>query len=74
VFEKRENSGAHMKPLFIQGHLDETPVRHMLVDGGASVNILPLLMFKKLSHIECDLKCINLSLSSFQVILRKPRE
>jgi hypothetical protein len=65
VFEKPENPGAHMKPLFIQGHLDRTPIRHMLIDGGASINILPLLLFKKLSHVEGDLKRTNLSLSGF---------
>jgi hypothetical protein len=65
VFEKPENMGAHMKPLFIQGHLDGTPIGHMLMDGGASVNILPLSLFKKLDHIEGDLKCTNLSLSGF---------
>jgi hypothetical protein len=54
-----------MEPLFIQGHLDGTPIRHMLVDGGASINILPFLLFKKLGHIEGDLKHINLSLSGF---------
>jgi hypothetical protein len=37
----------------------------MLVDGGASINILPLSLFKKLDHIEGDLKFTNLSLSSF---------
>jgi hypothetical protein len=37
----------------------------MLVDGGASVNILPLPLFKKLGHIEGDLKRTNLSLSGF---------
>jgi hypothetical protein len=37
----------------------------MLIDGGASVNILPLLLFKKLGHIEGELKCTNLSLSGF---------
>jgi hypothetical protein len=35
VFEKPENPGAHMKPLFIRGHLDRMPIRHMLIDGGA---------------------------------------
>jgi hypothetical protein len=65
VFEKPDNPGAHMKPLFIRGHLDGTPIGHMLVDGGASVNILPLSLFKKLGHIESDLKCTNLSLSGF---------
>jgi hypothetical protein len=65
VFEKLENPGAHMKPLFIQGHLDEMPIRHVLNDGGASVNILVLSLFKKLGHIEGDLKHTNLSLSGF---------
>jgi hypothetical protein len=55
----------NMKPLFIHGHLDRTSVEHMLMDGGASVNILPLSPFKKLGHIEGDLKHTNLSLSSF---------
>jgi hypothetical protein len=65
MFEKAENPGAHMKPLFIRGHLDGTPIRHMVVDGGASVNILPLLLFKKPSHVESDLKRTNLSISDF---------
>jgi hypothetical protein len=54
-----------MKPLFIRGHLDGTLVEHMLVDGGASINILPLSLFKKLGHVEDDLKRTDLSLSIF---------
>jgi hypothetical protein len=65
MVEKPENLGAHMKLLFIRGHLDRTPIGHMLIDGGASINILPLSLFKKLGHVEGDLKCTNLSLSSF---------
>jgi hypothetical protein len=65
VFEKLENQGVHMKPLFIQGHLDGTQVGHMLMDGGASINILLLSLFIKLGNIEGDLKCTNLSLSGF---------
>jgi hypothetical protein len=64
VFEKPKNPGAHMKPLFIRGHLDGTPIRHMLINGGASVNILPLSLFQKLGHVERDLKRTNLSLSN----------
>jgi hypothetical protein len=37
----------------------------MLTDGGTSVNILPLSLFKKLGHIEGELKCTNLNLSGF---------
>jgi hypothetical protein len=65
VFKKLENAGAHMKPLFIWGHLDWTPIGHMLIDGGASVNILVLSLFKKLGHVEGDLKQTNPSLSGF---------
>jgi hypothetical protein len=65
VFEKLENPGAHMEPLFIRGHLDGMSVGHMLVDGGASINILSLSPFKKLGHIEGDLKHTNISLSGF---------
>jgi hypothetical protein len=42
VFEKPDNPVVHMKPLFIRGHWDGTPIEHMLIDGGASVNILSL--------------------------------
>jgi hypothetical protein len=65
LFEMPKSPGVHMKPLFIRGHLDGTPIGHMLVDGGASINILSLSLFKKLSHIEGDLKHTNLSLSGF---------
>jgi hypothetical protein len=65
VFEKPKNLGTLMKPLFIQGHLDGTPIWHMLVDRGAGINIMSLSPFKKLNHIEGDLKCTNLSLSGF---------
>jgi hypothetical protein len=65
VFEKPENPSAHMKPLFIQGHLDRTSIEHMLIDRGAKVNILLLSLFKKLDHVEGDLKRTNLSLSGF---------
>jgi hypothetical protein len=37
----------------------------MLMDGGASINILPLSLFNKLSHIKGALKHRNLSLSDF---------
>jgi hypothetical protein len=41
------------------------PIGHMLVGEGASVNILPLSLFKKFGHVRGDLKCTNLSLSGF---------
>jgi hypothetical protein len=46
------------------------PIGHMLVDGGASVNILPLSSYwwmdtTSIGHVEGDLKYTNLSLSGF---------
>jgi hypothetical protein len=72
--EKPKNPGAHMKPLFIRGHLDGMPIGHMLIDGGESVNILPLSLFKKLGHIKGDLKHTNLSLSDFAGDLTEAKE
>jgi hypothetical protein len=43
----------------------------MLVDGGTSINILSLSLFKNLSHVEGELKCTNLSLSGFASDLMK---
>jgi hypothetical protein len=50
VFNKPEEAVRHMKPLFIKGHINGKPVRRMMVDGGASINIMLTLMFEKLGH------------------------
>jgi hypothetical protein len=39
-----------MKPLYIKGHVDGKPMGHMMVDGGATVNIMPLVTFEKLEY------------------------
>jgi hypothetical protein len=65
VFEKVKSVWEHKKPLFIRGHLDGKLVGCMMVDVGASVNIMPLVVFKKLRHTEADLKRTNHSLNSF---------
>jgi hypothetical protein len=44
VFERPDNPGAHMKPLFIRGHLDGTPIRQMLVDGGAHQHLVIVIV------------------------------
>jgi hypothetical protein len=65
VFERPANPVAHMKPLYIRGHLEGTPLGCMMVDGGASVNIFPLALFEMLEHKGDDLKQTNMSLSGF---------
>jgi hypothetical protein len=65
VFERPAAVGEHMKLLYIKGHLDGKPVGRMMVDGGASVNIMPLVLFEKSVHGNRDLKQTNMSLSGF---------
>ena len=47
-----EAMARHIKPLFIQVHLEGVPVSRVLVDNGAAVNILPSSMIKKLGKTE----------------------
>jgi hypothetical protein len=65
VFENLVEVGKHMRPLFIKGHLNGKPMGRMMVDGGASINIMSLDVFERLVHVEGDLKKTNLSLSEF---------
>jgi hypothetical protein len=45
VFKKQAESGDHLKPMYIRGHLDGMLVARMLVDGGATVNMMPYSTF-----------------------------
>jgi hypothetical protein len=60
VFKKPAESGDHLKPLYIRGHLNGTPVAHMLVDGGAAVNVMPYSTFKKLGKTDAELIKTNM--------------
>jgi hypothetical protein len=50
IFKKSVESEDHLKPLYIRGHLDGTPVAHMLVDGGVVVNMVPMLPSRSLGR------------------------
>ena len=65
MFEKPEKPDKHLKPLFIRGHIDGKPIGRMLVDGGAGVNIMPLLVFSKMNRKESELMRTNMGLSGF---------
>jgi hypothetical protein len=56
VFEKSVKLGEHMKLLYVKGHLNGVPVNRMMINGGASVNIMSVSLFKELGHTEGDLK------------------
>jgi hypothetical protein len=65
MFEKPMKPGKHMRPLYIKGHLDGVPVNWMMIDSGASVNIMPVSLLKELGHNESDLKRTNMCPSGF---------
>ena len=45
----------HLKPLYIKAHMDGRPVNRVLVDNGATINILPTSMLRKLFKTKSDL-------------------
>ena len=55
----------HLKPLYIKAHMDGILVNRVLVDNGATVNILPTFMLRKLFKTESDLIATNISVSGF---------
>jgi hypothetical protein len=63
MFEKTEESCQHLKPLYIQGHIDEKPVSRMPIDGNAAVNLMPYTVFKKLGREDEELMKTNLTLN-----------
>ena len=48
VFQKPKESDNHLKALYMKGHTNGRPISRMLVDGGAIVNLMPYLLYKKL--------------------------
>ena len=63
VFQKPKDSDNHLKPLYIRGHLDGTPISRMLVDGGAIINVMPYSLFKKLSRSDDELVKTNMTIN-----------
>jgi hypothetical protein len=63
VFKKPGESSQHLKPLYIQGHIDGKPVSRMLIDGGAVFNLMPYSVFKKLGREDDELVKTNLTLN-----------
>jgi hypothetical protein len=64
VFEKPEESSQHLKPLYIQGHIDGKLMSEMLIDGGIVVNLMPYSIFKKLGREDDELVKTILMLNS----------
>jgi hypothetical protein len=55
----------HLKALYLKGFIDGKPMEKMLVDGGASVNLMLYTTFRKLSKGPEDLIKIDMKLRDF---------
>jgi hypothetical protein len=63
IFQKPRDSENHLKPLYIQEHLDGTPISRMLVDGGAVINLMSYSLFKKMSKSNEELIRTNMTIN-----------
>lgn len=67
VFEKPDfQMMHHLKPLFIQAKVNGVGVNKVLVDGGATMNLLPQSLLKKIGIANSDLKPHNVVLSNHE--------
>ena len=55
----------HLKALYVKCLVDEKPMGKMLVDGGASVNLMPYTTFRKLGKGPRDLIETDMMLKDF---------
>jgi hypothetical protein len=55
----------HLKALYVKGFFDGKPMSKMLVDGGASVNLMPYTTFRKLGKGPEDLIETNMMLKDY---------
>jgi hypothetical protein len=72
VLEKPEESSKHLKPLYIWGHIDGKMISRMLVDGGATVNLMMYSIFKKLGREDNELMKTNLTLNGMGATRWRP--
>jgi hypothetical protein len=63
VFQRPKDSENHLKPLYIQGHLDGTPISQMLIDGGAIINLMSYSFFKKMGKSDEELIKTNMTIN-----------
>jgi hypothetical protein len=63
AFTKPKESVNHLKPLFVRGHIDGIPIAKMLVDGGATVNLMPYSLYRKLGKQDDELVKTNMTLN-----------
>ena len=63
IFEKpADNERQHLKVLFVKGRVDGQPMTKILIDGGAAINIIPYIVYRKLGKGDQDLTKTDMKL------------
>jgi hypothetical protein len=66
IFEKpQEKNYKHLKALYLKGYINGHPINKMLVDTGATVNIMPYSVLHRLGRSAEDLIKTDITLSDF---------
>ena len=63
----------HLKALYVKGFVDGKPMSKILVDGGASINLMPYTTFRKLGKGLGDLIETDMMLKDFRGNASKTR-
>ena len=67
IFEKSiDKKYHHLKSLYLKGYINGKPVKRMMVDTGAAVNLLPYVVCRKIYRTEEDLIKTNVVLNDFK--------
>src|SRR3954466_11119200 len=56
----------HLKPLLIRAKVEEVAVNRVIVDCGATVNIIPHHTLKKIGMFDTDIRSHNVVLSDYE--------
>jgi hypothetical protein len=64
VFQRSKDLENHLKPLYICGHPDGTPISRMLVDGEAIINLMLYSFFKKMGKSDEELIKSNMMINN----------
>ena len=68
AFFERPDQGmkGHLKPLYIRAKVEHVGINKVLVDGGATANLMPQFMLKRIGMFDTDVKPHNMVLSNYE--------
>lgn len=67
VFEKTDlGMRSHLKPLFIKEKVGNYGVNNVLVDSGATINLISYSLLKKIGNFNTDLRPHDMVLSNYE--------